>query len=144
MAKSIRDLAIALFFIVLSAVLVVGGIGYYQIGLPAYKAAKEAKARAIGDVLALVRDATARFAAAEAQQVERMVSLGARAEQTSAFFEDVGILVSARFLEEQGVLAPAVADDMARESIANIKIRNSPRMAKLLEAVNDQMLRAKR
>jgi hypothetical protein len=58
MAKSIRDLAIALFFIVLSAVLVVGGIGYYQIGLPAYKAAKEAEARAIGDVLALVRDAT--------------------------------------------------------------------------------------
>lgn len=144
MAKSIRDLTIALFFIVLSAVLVAGGIGYYQIGLPAYKTAKEAEARAIGDVLALVRDAAARFAAAEAQQVERMVSLGARAEQTSAFFEDVGILVSARFLEEQGVLAPAVADDMARESIANIKTRNSPRMAKLLEAVNDQMLRAKR
>jgi hypothetical protein len=144
MAKSVRDLAIALFFVILSAALAAGAIGYVQIGLPAYKAAKEAEARAINDVLVLARDAANRFAAAEAQQVERMVTLGAKAEQTSAFFEDIGILVSARFLEEQGALSSAAADEMSRESIANIKTRNSPRVAKLLEAVNDQLLHARR
>jgi predicted transcriptional regulator len=58
--------------------------------------------------------------------------------------EEIAVVVGVRMLEDNSVLPPSTADEMAREAIQEITKSHSERIGKLLEAINDKFLRERR
>ena len=133
----LRNLSIAAFFVVLSVCLAVITFSV----LPGLQQSQHAQAQAYQDVGRAIRETAAQFAAGEAARTEQLKRLGQQASQGSVLLEESAILVGARFLESEQLLPSATANEMAREAIYNIKQKYSPRVARLLEALNDQYLK---
>jgi hypothetical protein len=142
--SSFRDFSIGVFFLVISAVVV---IAYVQLKptIETYASAKaEIEKGRFADFNAMqssVAIAIDSYTAGIEDDRANRTAMIEHAKTTSAFVEDVAVLISARLLEQEDVLSPATADELARESINNIKIGRSERIGRLLEALNDYSLR---
>lgn len=147
MAKTIRDIAIAAFFFVLSGILLVG-VSTGKEALGEWKKAKVAQIEGQQEMLAFIRELAERgyddFSQARKAEIEHLQNLTKKAEKGGLFLEELGVLLAARALEIDKALPASSADEFARETIHSIKSNHSERIGKLLEAMNDKYLRERR
>lgn len=133
----LRNLSIAVFFGVLSVCLITITFSV----LPGLQQSQQAQARAYQEVSQAIRETATQFAAGEAARTEQMKRLGQQASSGGVLIEEAAILVGARLLASEQLLPSATANEMVRESIENIRQKYSPRVARLVEALNDQYLK---
>ena len=144
MGSMVRDVSVGVFFIVLSGLLVLGGPKVFE----EWKALKTqelaSQAEIVNSAKSSVNAVLSEIKMLREHETKRFDEIKKNAEITSRFVEEVSVLAGVRFLEEQRVLAPETADEMAREAIKNIRTSHSERLGKILEAVNDRYLRDRR
>ena len=61
-----------------------------------------------------------------------------RADQGAVLIEEAAIVVGARFLQSERLLPARKADELTREAIENVKRNGSPRLATILEALDER------
>ena len=144
MNRAFRDIAIGIFFLVLSGAIGLGGTKAFQSWEQAQSQKLEQQAQLISAFETAMTGALSEVQEMRAANESRYEELRKNAELTTRFIEEVSILTGARFFEDARVLSPASADELAREAISNIRENHSERMGKILEAVNDSYLRDRR
>jgi len=140
-AKTFRDAAIGIFFLVLAGVVGLGLPGAFNFWKEAQSKQLEVQTQIVGVLQTSVDGALSEIANIRQSEADQFAEIKANAEKTSRFLEEASILAGVRFLEDGRVLSPATADEMAREAIKNIRENHSERIGEILEAVNDTYLR---
>lgn len=110
MTRQLMELSIAVFFVVLSVVVGLGGI--------------------------YAKDLLNRQILLSEKQIKQQAEILASAQESKEILIDVGYTLAARALEIEGDLAPSDADEIANQSIKNIESK-SERMGLLIKAVNN-------
>jgi hypothetical protein len=146
-SSSIRDLSIAVFFLTVSILLIIGGT-LINPTMDSIIEIQQEKSQAIAQTLASVQDAIkivqTEFQSSMVTERAHLKKLTMKAESSAAFIEEIAVLIGVRALEDNSILAPSTSDEMARDAIQKIKSSHSERIGKLLEAVNDKFLRDRR
>lgn len=146
-SSSIRDFAIAIFFLTISCLLIIGASAAVPT-LDRIFEAQQQRSQAMSQTLSSVQDAIkvvqSEFQTSMKMEREHLQKLTMKAESSAAFIEEIAVVIGVRVLEQDDILAPSTADEMARNSIDKIKTSHSERIGKLLEAINDNFLRKRR
>ena len=145
--SSLRDVAIAGFFLTVSGLLIAGAT-LVRPTLDHILETQQARMLVASQTLSTVRNAIevlkTEYQSSMKMERDRLQKLTEQTESGAAFMEEIAVVVGVRMLEDNSVLPPSTADEMAREAIQEITKSHSERIGKLLEAINDKFLRERR
>ena len=144
LTSSFRDISIGIFFLTLSGSLVATyvkadqKIDHYLESRLEQAAARTQDFRALQASITKIVDT---YVEGVTQDREKSAAIIDQAQRTAMFLEDISLFLAARAMEDEGMISPAKADEIARESIDNIARFKSKRVGELIEALNNHILR---
>ena len=136
------ELSIALFFLVLSGVLVAGAITAKSMGdrlLVAIDQQSSQYSQLAVEISRVVKSASQQYVDTMAAQAKQQRELLKAAQDMETVLQEGGFAIGARVLEAQGLLPHTEANQIVGDAIGRVNAR-SPRLGLFAKSINDAYL----